>query len=435
MLYFIWLRARASKWDKTTSMNKRLFIIFILGFSSGLPMALLSSTLQAWFASVGMSVMLTGMLSLLGMPYVYKMLWAPIVDHYTLHAMGKRRSWIVATQILLLIGFNVLAWCTPVEDARAMIAIALILAFCSATQDIVIDAHRTEYLPVSEHGVGASVAVIGYRLALVFSGGLALIMAYHYGWMLTYRVMGLFMIPGVVATLLSREPSRETVAQRSLLKTFVNPIKALLAREGIVSLLLFIFFYKLGEAFTASTSGVMMPFLINGIGFSLETVGIINKMVGVGALLLGGLLSGFLLLRWSLYRALFLFGILQAMTNLLFVALAIVGKNVPLLAIAAVSDNLAAGMGTTALVALIMRIVDKRYTATQFSIYVAFAALPRILSGAMAGKMQLWFGWVGLFEWSFLFALCFIPFLGRVRGFILRHEALDNSTGMTTVNH
>lgn len=401
-------------------MNKRLIIVFILGFSSGLPMALISSTLQAWFANVGMSVMATGMLSLLSLPYVYRMLWAPIVDHYSLLSIGKRRSWMLITQLLLLIGFNVLAWCSPTENPSWMAFIAFALACCSATQDIAIDAHRTEYLPLSEHGIGASMAVFGYRLALVISGGLALVMAHHFGWSWTYRLMGSLMIPGILMTLLSPEPSQETPKPANLIDTFCDPVKELLSRKGIVSLLLFIFFYKLGEAFTASTSGVMMPFLIQGLGFSLDTVGIVNKVIGVISLLFGGLLSGLLLMRWSLSRALLCFGILQAITNLLFVALAMMGQNLSLFALAVVSDNIAAGMGTTALVALIMRLVDKRYTATQFSIFVAFASLPRILSGPMAAMIQSWFGWVGLFQLSFLFALGFIPFLAIVRRLMLK---------------
>lgn len=413
-------------------MNKRLLIVFVLGFSSGLPMALISSTLQAWFSSVGMSVMATGMLSLLSLPYVYRMLWAPIVDHYSLLRIGKRRSWMIVMQVLLLVGFNLLAWCSPTQNPTWMASIAFILACCSATQDIAIDAHRTEYLPLSEHGIGASMAVFGYRLAIVISGGLALVMAHHYGWTLTYRIMGLLMIPGMVTVLLSPEPSIESTLSTSLFQTFCDPVKELLSRKGIVSILLFIFFYKLGEAFTASTSGVMMPFLIQGIGFSLATVGIINKVIGLISLLIGGLLSGIILMRWSLYSALLCFGILQAITNLLFVALAMIGNNVMLFSLAVVSDNFAAGMGTTALVAFIMRIVDRRYTATQFSVFVAFASIPRVLSGPLAALFQSWFGWVGLFQFSFLFALGFLPFAGVVRRVILQ-DSIDSETNNSNI--
>ena len=398
-------------------------------------MALISSTLQAWFASAGMSVMATGMLSLLGLPYVYRMLWAPIVDHYSLLRFGKRRSWMLLMQLFLLIGFNVLAWGSPVENSHWMMFIAFALACFSATQDIAVDAHRTEYLPLVEHGIGASMAVFGYRLAIVISGGVALVMAQHFGWSLTYRLMGFLMIPGMIVTLLSPEPSHDTPKSSNLIQTFFNPVKELLSRKGILSLLLFIFFYKLGDAFTASTSGVMMPFLLQGLGFSLDTVGIVNKVIGVISLLIGGLLSGVLLMRWSLSKALLWFGVLQAGTNLLFVALALTGRSLSLFALAVVSDNIATGMGTTALVALIMRLVDRRYTATQFSIFVAFASIPRILSGPMAAAIQSLFGWIGLFQLSFLLALGFIPFLGVVRRSLLNDAEMSDTKNGNSLPH
>lgn len=406
-------------------MTKRLFIVFVLGFSSGLPMALVSSTLQAWFAAAGMSVLATGMLSLIGLPYAYRMLWAPIVDRWQIFQIGKRRSWILSMQIILLIGFNGLAWCSPLQTPHLMAIIAVLLAFFSATQDIAIDAHRTEYLLVTEHAMGASLAVFGYRLAMLISGGLALVIAHAVGWSITYHLMGLLMIPGMIVTFLSPEPSHPAVGISTFRDTFVEPVKSLFAQRGIISLLLFIFFYKLGEAFTATTSGVMMPFLIQGLGFSLGTVGVVNKVVGVIALLAGGLMSGIVLLRWSLSKALLCFGIVQALTNIFFIVLAIAGKQLNLFVLAVISDNIAAGMGTTALVALMMRLVDKRYTATQFSILVSISALPRIFSGPLAALFERWFGWTGLFELSFILALLFIPFLSRVQRNYLREPDVE----------
>ncbi|AWN74795.1 MFS transporter [Legionella anisa] len=392
-------------------MNKRLFIVFILGFSSGLPMALISSTLQAWFAYSGMSVFATGTLSLISLPYAYRIFWGPILDRYSLFSMGKRRSWILSMQCLLLLGFNLMAWFTPEQYPKLMAFLALIIACFSATQDIAIDAHRAEYLPTSEHALGASLAVLGYRIALLLSGGLALVMAQKLGWAFTYRFMGLMMIAGMFAVFLSQEPSVPIKEKSNFALSFLAPIKELVFRPGVIPLFLFIFCYKLGEAFTTTTSGIVMPFLIQGLGFSLETIGYINKMLGVGSILLGGLCAGFLLIRFSLYRSLLFFGLLQALTNVLFVALAIVGKNVTLLAIAVFFDNFAAGMGSTALVALFMRLVNKQYTGTQFSMLVALSTIPRIISGPVAASIQMAIGWVGLYQLSILFALAFIPFL------------------------
>lgn len=396
-------------------MNKRLFIVFILGFSSGLPMALISSTLQAWYAYSGMSVLATGALSLVSLPYAYRIFWGPILDRYSLFNLGKRRSWILVMQVLLLLGFNLMAWFTPEQYPKFLAFLALVLACFSATQDVAIDAHRAEYLPVPEHALGASLAVFGYRIALLLSGGLALVMAEQMGWAFTYRFMGLVMIVGMFAVFFSEEPSVEIQQKSSFVLSFVNPVKELLSRPRIIYLLLFVFCYKLGEAFTTTTSGIVMPFLIQGLGFSLDTIGYINKMLGIVSILLGGITAGFLLMRYSLYRSLFFFGLVQALTNVYFVALAMTGKNVILLAIAVFSDNFAAGMGSTALVALFMRLVDKRFTGTQFSMLVALSTLPRIISGPVAATIQMSVGWVGLYELSILLALAFIPFLIMIR--------------------
>ncbi|HAT1970604.1 TPA: AmpG family muropeptide MFS transporter [Legionella pneumophila] len=396
-------------------MNKRLFIVFILGFSSGLPMALISSTLQAWYANNGMSVLATGALSLVSLPYAYRIFWGPILDRYSLFHLGKRRSWILTMQILLLLGFNLMAWFIPAQYPKLMAFLALVLACFSATQDVAIDAHRAEYLPPQEHALGASLAVFGYRLALLLSGGLALVMAEKLGWAFTYRFMGFAMAIGMLAIFVSKEPSTEIKEKSNFLVSFIAPVKELLSRPGIIYLLIFIFCYKLGEAFTTTTSGIVMPFLIQGLGFSLDTIGYINKMLGIVSILLGGLTAGFLLMRYSLYRALFFFGLLQALTNVFFVILAMSGKNIVLLAIAVFSDNFVAGMGSTALVALFMRLVNKQFTGTQFSMLVALSTLPRIISGPVAATIQMHIGWVGLYQLSIVFALFFIPFLVLIR--------------------
>jgi len=396
------------------NMNKRLLIVLALGFSSGLPLAMLTGALQAWFSSSGLSIMTVGVVSLIGLPYSYRFLWSPILDRYTLFSVGRRRSWILFTQFILFSGFNAMAWFSPNTSAMPMMCLATMLAFFSATQDIAIDAHRTEYLPTAEHGLGASFAVLGYRIALLIAGGLSLVMASHVGWVLTYRFMGCLMLIGMFVTLISPEPIvAELKAQQSasLIQSFLKPAQSLFSRSGIIPFMFFIIFYKIGEAFTSSTSGIVIPFLIQGIGFPLDTIGYVNKVVGAAAAITGGLVSGMLLARWSLFRSLLLFGLLQAISVLFFLSLAIVGKNLVLLCIAVVCENFASGMSAVALVALFMRLVDRRYTATQFSMLVAFASLPRIFSGPIAAIIQSYVGWVGLYEIVFLWVLGFIPLL------------------------
>jgi PAT family beta-lactamase induction signal transducer AmpG len=395
-------------------MNKRLLIVLMLGFSSGLPLALLTGALQAWFADSGLSLMTVGLLSLIGLPHGYRFLWAPLLDRYTLFSLGRRRSWMLITQVLLFLGFNAMAWFSPATSPATMAAIAIVLAFFSATQDVAVDAHRTEYLMHEEHALGASLAVLGYRLALLIAGGLSLVVAQYLGWAFTYRMMGCMMFLGVVAVLVSPEPSVSEATKNtphSLLDSFLEPAKALFSRQGILPLLLFIVFYKLAEALTSTTSGIVIPFLIQGLGFPLDVIGYVNKVGGVASAICGGLVAGFLLMRWSLYRALFVFGLLQALSSLFFVALAMVGKNIALLCVAVTCENFAAGMSSVALVTLFMRIVDRRYTATQFSMLIAFSSLPRIFSGPLAAMGQALLGWTGLYEVAFILALGFVPLL------------------------
>lgn len=395
-------------------MKKRLLIVFMLGFSSGMPLALLTGTLQAWFSSEGLSLMSVGFLSLIGLPYSYRFLWAPFLDRFSLCKLGRRRSWLLLTQLILFVGFNSMAWFSPRLDATYMMILGFFLAFTSATQDIAVDAQRTEYLPSAAHALGASLGILGYRCALLISGGLALVIASYWGWIWTYRLMGLGMLVGMVATLFSQEPvcdSSVSETKTSLFNAFFLPAKALFSQKKIGALLLFIMFYKVGEAFTASTSGIVLPFLIQGLGFPLDVIGYVNKMVGVVAAISGGLVSGLILLRWPLFRAMMLFGLLQAASILCFVALAFVGRNTLLLCIAVVAENFATGLCAVALVALFMRIVDKRYTATQFSLLMAFALLPRTFSGPIAAVIQQRVGWVGLYEIIFCLSLGFIPIL------------------------
>ncbi len=397
-------------------MHKRLLIVFLLGFSSGLPLALLGGTLQAWFSASGASVMTTGLLSLIGLPYIYRFLWSPLLDRFTLFQLGKRRSWVLSMQVCLLLGFNVLAWFSPLTSPGLMAFIGLCLAICSATQDVAIDAHRAEYLKPEEHGLGASFAVCGYQIAVLLSGGAALVMAHHLGWAVTYRLMGFLMGLGMSVIIWSPEPSSEALSQQtSFLESFIAPARSLILRPGIVSMVFFILLYKLAEAFTTTNSGIIMPFLIQGMGFSLDVIGYVNKIMGVGAVLVGGLTAGLLLTRWSLYRALWVFGFFQALTHLLFVALAIQGQNTILFAAAVVFNNLAAAMGSTALIAFFMRWVDKRFTATQFSMLAGLSALPRVFSGPMGAGLQAYVGLAGLYEIAFVLTLSFAPFLILMR--------------------
>lgn len=396
-------------------MFKKLFIVLLLGFSSGLPMSLVSSTLQAWFADSGLSIWLASSLSLLSFPYLFRFLWAPFLDRYRILSLGKRRGWICSMQILLILGLHTLTWFNPTVSPGIMASLAFMIAIFSATQDAAIDAHRIEYLPNEYYGLGASLASTGYRLGMLLSGGVALIIAQNYGWIIAYRTMSAALLVGVLAILWSPEPKSAMVAT-NLTDSFVEPGRDLIRRSGILTFCVFILLFKLGEVFTTAISGIVMPFLIQGLGFSLETIGYVNKIWGTLALIVGGVVGGVLMLRISLYRALLYFGLLQALTNLIFVFLAMAGKNMVLFSVAVISDNFVAGMGSTALVALIMRYVNQKFTATQFSILVCIAGLPRVFSGPMGAFLQSHYGWVGLYMVAFLLSFMFIPFLRKMKG-------------------
>lgn len=360
--------------------------------------------------------MQTGLLSLLGLPYAYRFLVAPVMDRCSPLGLGRRRGWMMLTQLVLLLGFNILAWFHPATDARTIMWFALWLSCCSAIQDVVIDAQRIEYLPVNEHGLGAAFAVLGYRIAMLVGGGVALVLAYHYGWGWTYRLMGGGMGIGLVAAWWSKEPV--PVKQKEDALTFndwILPIKDWVQRPGWLGCIGFILLYKLGEAFTSTSSGIMMPFLRQGLDFPLDTIGYVNKGIGVVALLLGGVTAGWWLRKKPLFQALLWFGLFQAMANALFLFLAMMGHQLWLFVLAVLVDNWAAGMGSTALVALLMRLVNQQFTATQFSLLIAVSLLPRIFSGPIAAVLQMHFGWAGLFGWAFGFSFLFIPFLLRMR--------------------
>ena len=396
-------------------MTKKLFIVLLLGVSSGLPISLVSSTLQAWFADAGLSIWLTSSLSLISLPYLFRFLWTPLLDRYRILSLGKRRGWICGMQILLIAGLHAITWFKPTVSPGIMAMLAFILAIFSATQDAAIDAHRIEYLPSEYYGLGASLASTGYRIGMLMSGGVALVIAQNYGWIVAYRAMSAALLVGVLAILWSPEPKKTTVTNSTVLDSFMAPVRDLLSRSGIVSFCIFILLFKLGEVFTTAISGIVMPFLIQGLGFSLATIGYVNKIWGTLALILGGVVGGVLMLRLNLYRALLYFGLLQAVTNLLFVFLAMAGKNIVLFSLAVISDNFAAGMGSTALVALIMRFVNQKFTATQFSILVCIAGLPRVFSGPMGAFLQIHYGWVGLYMIAFLLSFMFIPFLHTIK--------------------
>ncbi len=375
-------------------------MVLILGFTSGLPFALTSSTLQAWLSESHINIHLIGALSLLGIPYTLKFLWAPLLDHFGFKSLGKRRGWILITQLGTAFTLFLMAGMQPSTQINLMMTIAFFVVFLSATQDIAIDAYRTDILQPQEMGLGASYFVLSYRIALLVAGGLALIIADQWGWRLTYQFMGCLILFTMIPTWFAPQP-KEYVSQ-SLEKTFVAGIKDLFQRDKIIILLLFVVLYKFGDALALS---LMTNFLINGLGFSLSEIAFAYKFMGIIATILGGFVGGILLLRWDIYRGLLVFGLAQAFSNLMFVVLALTGKVVGIMAFAIFVENFCSGLSTAAFFAYLMSICNHRYTAAQYALLTAIFSLGRVFLGPVAAVIVENFGWIQLFLWAFV--MCF----------------------------
>ena len=386
--------------------------VLFLGFASGLPLALSSGTLQAWMTVAGVDIKTIGLFSLVGLPYTVKFLWAPLMDRYAPGFLGRRRGWIALSQLALIGLIACMGALDPTRSPLTLAALALVLAFTSASQDIVFDAYRTDVLKDKERGLGAAVSVLGYRLAMLTSGALALILSDHIGWRNTYWMMAGIMVIGLLAALLGPEPENHARPPRTLTEAVVGPLKEFFGRPEAWVMLLLIVLYKLGDAFAGSLT---TAFLIRGVGFTPTDVGAINKGLGLVATIVGALFGGGLMVRLGLFRSLLLFGALQAVSNLAFMVLAWAGKSYALMVIAVAFENIAGGMGTAAFVALLMALCDHRFSATQYALLSALAAVGRVFVGPPSGFLVDAVGWVWFFFFTILVALPGLALLWRLR--------------------
>lgn len=378
-------------------------ILLILGFASGLPLALTSGTLQAWMTVEGIDLKTIGFFSLVGQAYVFKFLWSPAMDRYTPPLLGRRRGWLLITQLLLMAGIAAMGFMDPTSQLRWMAALAVLIAFCSASQDIVFDAWKTDVLPPEERGSGAAISVLGYRLAMLVSGGLALWMADKYlGWQATYWLMAALLIPCIIATLLAPEPTDAIPVPRTLEEAVMAPLRDFFGRNNAWLILLLIVMYKLGDAFAMSLT---TTFLIRGVGFDAGEVGMVNKTLGLFATIVGALYGGVLMQRLSLFRALFIFGILQGVSNAGYWMLAVTSKNIITMGGAVFFENLCGGMGTAAFVALLMTLCNKSFSATQFALLSALSAVGRVYVGPIAGWFVEAHGWPTFYLFSVVAAV------------------------------
>ena len=378
-------------------------ILLILGFASGLPLALTSGTLQAWMTVENIDLKTIGFFSLVGHAYVFKFLWSPVMDRYTPPFLGRRRGWLFITQLLLLVAIAAMGFLEPSTHLRWMAALAVLIAFCSASQDIVFDAWKTDVLPAEERGAGAAISVLGYRLGMLVSGGLALWLADRYlGWQGMYWLMAALLIPCIIATLLAPEPSDVIPVPRSLEQAVAEPLRDFFGRNNAWLILLLIVLYKLGDAFAMSLT---TTFLIRGVGFDAGEVGVVNKTLGLFATIVGALYGGVLMQRLTLFRALLIFGILQGASNAGYWLLSITDKHMISMAAAVFFENLCGGMGTAAFVALLMTLCNKSFSATQFALLSALSAVGRVYVGPIAGWFVEAHGWPTFYLFSVVAAV------------------------------
>lgn len=396
-------------------LNKRnLFATLLLGFSSGLPLALTASTLQAWFTVTGASILAIGSLGLIGQPYVYKFLWAPLLDRWIPPLLGRRRGWLIITQVALLFAIAGMTLADPKTSPTLLVSLAFLVAFLSASQDIAVDAYRTDVLKPNERGLGATLTSWGYRIAMLVSSALALVLAEYLGWRPMYLLMASLMSIGLFASWFGEEPvNNQQNTPANLRAAVVEPFKEFLSRKSAWLILLFIILYKLGDALSVSLT---TPFLIRGLGFSLTTVAFVNKGIGFVATMLGLLAGGLLMTRIRLFRALFYFGILQAGAILALLQLALAGHNYKLLVGAIFIDNFCNAMAGIAFLSFIMSICDHRYTATQFALFSALASVGRVFIGPLAGLIVTYFSWPTFFILSLAACLPGLGLLWYLRG-------------------
>lgn len=384
-------------------LNKRMLICIFTGFSSGLPLYILISLLPAWLRSEGVNLKAIGLFALINLPFTWKFLWAPFFDRY-IPPLGRRRGWLLISQVLLLLSIPVFGAFNPQFDIWTIAYLASVVAFFSASQDIVLDAYRRELLLDVELGLGNAIHVNAYKIAGLVPGSLSLILADHLPWSSVFLITALFMLPGIVMTIFVKEPALNSGAPKTLRAAVTEPFQEFIARRGWQSALLilaFIFFYKLGDSMATALA---TPFYLD-MGFSKTEIGLIAKNAGLWPSVIGGILGGMWMLKLGINRALWLFGAVQMLAILGFVLLAAVGHSPLVLGLVIGVEALGVGLGTAAFVSYIAHTTHPLYTATQFALFTSLAAVPRTFANAATGYLVEDLGWKNFFIFCFFAAI------------------------------
>jgi len=399
--------SRIARWLAAVRVyaDRRMLVILLMGFSSGLPILLTLSTLSYWLETVGVDLTAIGLFALVGLPYSFKFVWAPIVDQARIpvltRLLGRRRSWALLAQAGLVGAILFMGSTDPATDAWWTALAALLVAFFSATQDIVIDAYRIEILEDDEQGAGAATTQIGYRLGLILTGAGAIAASDYIGWPTIFAGLAVCVGVGIVAVLIAREPktpeSWESIARAPFAQqvklSVIDPFVEFLTRKGAIVILLFVLLYKFGDAIGGTMA---YPFYAQ-MGFTGTEIAAVSKVFGVIMTLVGTAAGGVMVARYGIFRALIVGGILQAVTNVLYSWVAIEGHDITVLAITVGTDNFANGLGSAAFVAYLSSLCNVAFTGTQYALLSSFMAAGRTMLSSGSGWLAETLGWVPFF--------------------------------------
>ncbi len=397
-------------------LNRKMLLMLVLGFASGMPLALTGSTLSAWMVSQNVDIKTIGIFSLVGIPYAFKFLWSPLMDRFVPPFLGRRRGWMLITQLILIISIASMGFFNPASEPLMIAALAVAVAFFSSSQDIVLDAYRTEYLNPEERGAGSGVWIMGYRIAILVSGAVALILSDHISWRYVYIIMSLFLAVGCIATFLAPEPLKTNDGAAKIIPTptiseaVILPFVDFFRRPGAVEIILFVILYKIGDVAAAQMT---TPYILSHIGFSKTELGTIYKGFGMAATIVGSLVGGAIMTRWSLKLSLFWFGLLQGISTISFTVLEFTGRKLWALSVVIAIENFTGGMGTAAYTALLMGLCNKNFTATQFALLSSLMAVSRYVTGAPTGYLVVGVGWLSFFTICTLLAIPALLLLKR----------------------
>ena len=391
--------------------NRRMLVALLMGFACGLPLLLTLTVLQAWMTEAGVDLTTIGLFSLVGLPYALKFFWSPLFDRYALPFLGRRRGWLLVAQVALMASLVWLGFSEPSAHPWLLALAALAVAFCSASQDIVVDAYRREDLPDHELGLGSSLYINGYRVGMLLASGGGLILADHLPFTMVYGIMALCLVPGLITTLLTPEP-HVAIFPRTLREAVLDPLREYFSRPNALWILAFILLYKLGDTMAAAMT---TPFYLD-IGFSKSQIGAVVKLFGFWATVGGTLLGGVVLIRLGIRRSLWVFGVLQAVSTAGFVLLSAIGPSLTALSAVIAFENLSGGMGTSAYAAYMASITDKRFTATQYALLTSLMGVPRVLAAAPTGYLADRMGWAAFFVLCTLIAIPGLLLLLRIGG-------------------